>query len=47
MVAVVPPIKDIERYLGMRLKKDTTPGAMDGNLRAEILEVTSRKISQM
>jgi len=46
-ISVVPPIRDIERYLDMRLEKDTTPGAMDGNLRAEIMEVIPRKISQM
>ena len=47
VIAVIPTIRDIERYLEMRLDKDLTPGAMDGNLRAEIMEVIPRKISQM
>ena len=47
MIAVVPTMEDIERYLEMRLDRDPTPGAMDENLRAEIMEVIPRKISQM
>ena len=47
MIAVTPTIKDIERYLEMRLDRDPTPGAMDDNLRAEIMGVIPRKISQM
>ena len=47
MIAVTPTIGDIERYLEMRLDRDPTPSAMDGNLRAEILRVIPRKISQM
>jgi len=29
MIAVIPTIKDIERYLEMRLDNDPTPSAMD------------------
>ena len=46
-IAVIPTIEDIERYLEMRLDRDPTPSAMDYNLRAEIMEVIPRKISQM
>ena len=46
-IAVIPTIEDIERYLEMRLDRDTTPRAMDHNLRAEIIRVIPRKISQM
>ena len=47
MIAIVPTIEDIERYLKMRLNQDPTPRAMDYVLRAEILTVIPRKISQM
>jgi len=47
MIAVVPTIKDIERYLRMRLDRDPTPSAMDDDLRAEIVRVIPRKISKM
>ena len=47
MIAVIPTIEDIERYLEMRLDRDLTPSAMDNNLRAEIMRVIPRKISQM
>ena len=47
MMPVIPTIKDIERYLKMRLDRDTTPHAMDDNLRAEIMRVIPGKISQM
>jgi len=47
MIAVIPPIADIERYLKMRLDNDPMPSAMDDNLRAEIMRVIPRKISQM
>ena len=46
-VAVIPTVEDIERFLEMRLDKDPTPSAMDDNLRAEIMRVIPRKISQM
>ena len=47
MIAVVPTIEDIKRYLEMRLDRDTTPSAMDSKLRARIMSVIPRKISQM
>ena len=47
MIAVIPTIGDIKRYLEMRLDRDPTPSAMDENLRAEIMRVVPRKISQM
>jgi len=47
MIAIVPTVWDIERYLEMRLDQDPTPSAMDDDLKAEILSVIPRKISQM
>jgi len=47
MIPITPTIGDIERYLETRLDRDTTPGAMDDDLRAEIMRVIPRKISQM
>ena len=47
MIAVIPTIRDIERYLEMRLNRDPTPSAMDANLRAEIMRVIRREVSQM
>ena len=47
VIAVIPTFEDIERYLEMQLGKDTTPNAMDDDLRAEIMSVIPRKISQM
>ena len=47
MISVIPTIGDIEKYLEMRLDRDTTPSAMDENLRAEIMRVIPRNISQM
>ena len=46
-IAVIPTFEDIERYLEMRLDRDPTPSAMDAYLRAEIMRVIPRKISQM
>jgi len=46
-IPIIPTIGDIESYLEMRLVRDTTPSAMDGNLRAEIMRVIPRKFSQM
>jgi len=46
-IAAIPTTEDIERYLKMKLDRDTTPSAMDDNLRAEIMRVIPRKISQM
>ena len=47
MIVVIPTIGDIERYLEMRLDRDPTPSAMDDDLRAEIMRVVPRRISQM
>ena len=47
LITVIPTIGDIRRYLEMRLNRDTTPSAMDKNLRAQIMSVIPRKISQM
>ena len=47
MIVVIPTIDDIERYLEMRLDRDPTPSAMDDDLRAEIMRVVPRRISQM
>jgi len=44
---IIPTVEDIERYLKMRLDRDTIPSAMDSNLRARIMRVIPRKISQM
>jgi len=47
MILVIPTIEDIERYLKMKLDRDTTPDAMDDDLRAEIMRVIPGTISQM
>ena len=47
MIAIIPTIGDIERYLKMRLDSDPTPSAMDQSLRIEIMRVIPRTISQM
>jgi len=47
MIAITPTIGDIERYLETRLGRDTTPGAIADDLRAEIARVIPRKIPQM
>ena len=47
MIPIIPTIKDIGRYLKMRLGEDATPSAMDNNLRAEIMRVIPRNISGM
>ena len=46
MISVTPIMGDIKRYLQRRLDIDTTPSAMDGNLRAEIMRVVPEKFSQ-
>ena len=47
MVAIVPTVCGIEGYLGVRLGQGPTPSALDDNLRAGILSVIPRKVSQM
>ena len=44
---ISPTQDDIKSYLEMRLKGDTTPKAMDGQLRADIMRVIPEKISEM
>ena len=44
---VNPTQHDIKSYLEMRLKGDTTPKAMDTELRADIMRVIPEKISEM
>ena len=46
-ISISPAQDDIESYLEMRLKGDTTPRAMDDQLRADIMKVISEKISEM
>ena len=46
-IAVIPTIRDIERYLEMKLNRDPTPNAMDDDLRAEIMRVIPKKNSKM
>ena len=46
-IPVSPTQGDIKSYLEMRLKGDTTPKAMDGELRADIMRVIPEKISEM
>ena len=47
VIPVIPTIGDIEMYLRMKLVRDSIPGAMDDDLKAEIMGVIPRKISQM
>ena len=47
MIPITPTLGDIETFLKMRLDEDPTPTAMDQKLRAEIMWVIPRKISQM
>jgi len=46
-IAVIPAAGDTSRYLEMKLGRDPTPGAMDDNLKAEIMRVVPTKLSQM
>ena len=46
-IPISPTQDDIKNYLEMRLKGDTTPEAMDGELRADIMRVIPEKISEM
>ena len=47
MIPVTPTIGDIKNYLKMKLAEDTIPKAMNGRLRAKIMRVIPREISQM
>ena len=46
-IPVSPAQDDIKSYLEMKLKRDTTPKAMDAELRADIMRVIPEKISEM
>ena len=46
-IPVSPTQHDIKSYLEMRLDGDTTPKAMDDELRADIMRVIPEKISEM
>jgi len=46
-IPISPTQDDIMSYLEMRLKHDTTPKAMDDELRADIMRVIPEKISEM
>ena len=46
-IPISPTQDDIKNYLEMRLKGDTMPEAMDGELRADIMRVIPEKISEM
>ena len=47
MIPIIPTTDDIERYLKMRLDRDTTPNEMDDSLRAEIMRVIPKEVSKM
>ena len=46
-IPIRPTQDDIKSYLEMRLKGDTIPKAMDDQLRADIMRVIPKKISEM
>ena len=46
-IPVCPTQDDIKNFLEMRLKRDTTPKAMDDQLRVDIMRVIPEKISEM
>ena len=46
-IPISPAQGDVKNYLEMRLKGDTTPKAMDDQLRADIMRVIPEKISEM
>jgi len=46
-IPISPTQDDIKSYLEMKLKGDTTPEAMDGRLRADIMRIIPEKISEM
>ena len=47
MIPISPKIKDIQKYLEMRLENDPTPKAMNDDLRAEIMKTVPETISTM
>ena len=46
-IRITPQRHDIIGYLHSRLDEDTTPDAMDGNLKADILKKISKDVSKM
>ena len=46
-IRITPQRHDIISYLHRRLEEDTTPDAMDGNLKADILNKISKDVSEM
>ena len=46
-IGITPRRSDIIRYLRSRLDDDTTPGAMDSRLEADILKEIPKDISEM
>jgi len=46
-IRITPQRHDIISYLHSRLDEDTTPDAMDGNLKADILNKISKDVSEM
>ena len=47
MIPISPAKDDIKNFLEMKLKGDTTPKAMDGQLREDIMRVIQEEISEM
>ena len=46
-IRITPQRHDIISYLHSKLDEDTTPDAMDGNLKADILNKISKDVSEM
>jgi len=46
-IPLTPTYKDIKSYLQMKLEGDTDPGAMDDELRADIMRIIPERISEM
>ena len=46
-IRITPHKRDVISYLQCRLEEDTTPDAMDGNLKADILKKISKDVSEM
>ena len=47
VIRITPQRHDILSYLHRRLEEDTTPDAMDGNLKADIMRKISKDVSEM
>ena len=45
LMPIKPPKEDLQGYILMRLERDSEPGAMDTELKAEIHKIISEKIS--